>query len=96
MQPDQATEGEYRVITHPRPGTDHYNSVSFYSDPNYSFTNSINGFDAGQRKMYLALLLGTLAGFSGMAAKLGAVGLTSLVPWLTADARLFLLFHTLL
>lgn len=42
------------------------------------------------------LLLGTLAGFSGMAAKLAAVGLTSIVPWLTADARLFLLFHTLL
>jgi hypothetical protein len=42
------------------------------------------------------LLLGTLAGFSGMAAKLGAAGLTSLVPWLTAEARLFLLFHTLL
>ena len=33
------------------------------------------------------LLLGTLAGFSGMAAKLGAVGLTSLVPWLTADGN---------
>lgn len=41
-------------------------------------------------------LLGTLAGFLGMAAKLAAVGLASLVPWLTADARLFLLFHTLL
>ncbi len=27
--------------------------------------------------------VGTLAGFAGMAAKLGAVGLTSLVPWLT-------------
>ncbi|WP_049722678.1 MFS transporter [Gilvimarinus polysaccharolyticus] len=31
--------------------------------------------------------VGTLAGFSGMAAKLGAVGLTSLVPWLTADGN---------
>jgi ACS family hexuronate transporter-like MFS transporter len=29
----------------------------------------------------------TLAGFSGMAAKLGAVGLTSLVPMLTADGN---------
>lgn len=31
--------------------------------------------------------VGTLSGFSGMAAKLGAVGLTSLVPWLTADGN---------
>jgi ACS family hexuronate transporter-like MFS transporter len=31
--------------------------------------------------------VGTLAGFSGMAAKLGAVGLTSLVPILTADGN---------
>ena len=31
--------------------------------------------------------VGTLAGVSGMAAKLGAVGLTSLVPWLTADGN---------
>lgn len=31
--------------------------------------------------------VGTLSGFSGMAAKLGAVGLTSLVPFLTADGN---------
>ncbi|ALQ08664.1 MULTISPECIES: MFS transporter [Pseudoalteromonas] len=31
--------------------------------------------------------VGTLSGFSGMAAKLGAVGLTSLVPILTADGN---------
>lgn len=31
--------------------------------------------------------VGTLAGFAGMAAKLGAVGLTSLVPILTADGN---------
>ncbi|WP_137168180.1 MFS transporter [Salinimonas lutimaris] len=31
--------------------------------------------------------VGTLSGFSGMAAKLGAVGLTSLVPWLTAGGN---------
>ncbi|BBO26743.1 MFS transporter [Alteromonas sp. I4] len=31
--------------------------------------------------------VGTLSGFSGMAAKLGAVGLTSLVPYLTADGN---------
>ncbi|WP_218397775.1 MFS transporter [Alteromonas lipotrueae] len=31
--------------------------------------------------------VGTLAGFSGMAAKLGAVGLTALVPYLTADGN---------
>lgn len=31
--------------------------------------------------------VGTLAGFSGMAAKLGAAGLTSLVPWLTAGGN---------
>jgi ACS family hexuronate transporter-like MFS transporter len=33
--------------------------------------------------------VGTLAGFAGMAAKLGAVGLTTLVPWLTADGNYF-------
>lgn len=31
--------------------------------------------------------VGTLAGFSGMAAKLGAVGLTSLIPWLTSGGN---------
>jgi ACS family hexuronate transporter-like MFS transporter len=31
--------------------------------------------------------VGTLSGISGMAAKLGAVGLTSLVPILTADGN---------
>lgn len=31
--------------------------------------------------------VGTLAGFAGMAAKLGAVGLTSLVPYLTSDGN---------
>lgn len=31
--------------------------------------------------------VGTLAGFSGMAAKLTAVGLTSLVPWLTSGGN---------
>lgn len=38
--------------------------------------------------------VGTLAGLSGMAAKLGAVGLTSLVPMLTANgnyARAFII-----
>lgn len=33
--------------------------------------------------------VGTLAGFAGMAAKLGAVGLTTLVPWLTADGNYY-------
>ncbi len=31
--------------------------------------------------------VGTLAGFSGMAAKFGAVGLTSLIPWLTSGGN---------
>jgi MFS transporter, ACS family, aldohexuronate transporter len=31
--------------------------------------------------------VGTLSGFSGMAAKLGAAGLTSLVPWLTSGGN---------
>lgn len=31
--------------------------------------------------------VGTLAGFAGMAAKLGAFGLTALVPWLTAGGN---------
>lgn len=31
--------------------------------------------------------VGTLAGFAGMAAKFGAVGLTSLIPWLTSGGN---------
>lgn len=31
--------------------------------------------------------VGSLSGFAGMAAKLGAAGLTSLVPWLTSDGN---------
>jgi len=31
--------------------------------------------------------VGTLSGFSGMAAKLGAFGLTALVPWLTSGGN---------
>ncbi|MGB7393832.1 MAG: MFS transporter, partial [Pricia sp.] len=31
--------------------------------------------------------VGTLSGFAGTAAKLGAAGLTSLVPWLTSGGN---------
>jgi ACS family hexuronate transporter-like MFS transporter len=37
--------------------------------------------------MFGGKTIGTLAGISGMAAKLGAVALTSLVPWLTSGGN---------
>ena len=39
--------------------------------------------------MFSGKTVGTLAGFSGMAAKLAAVGLTSLVPWLTMGGNYY-------
>ena len=48
------------------------------------------------RKLVITLgclkTVGTLSGFSGMAAKLGAVGLTALVPWLTTGGNYYPVF----
>lgn len=49
----------------------------------FGFQTAIGNVQTLPSDFFSGKTVGTLAGFSGMAAKLGAVGLTSLVPWLT-------------
>ena len=49
----------------------------------FGFQTAIGNVQTLPSDLYGKKAVGTLSGFSGMAAKLGAVGLTSLVPWLT-------------
>ncbi|GAB3035179.1 MFS transporter [Bowmanella dokdonensis] len=53
----------------------------------FGFQTAIGNVQTLPSDLYSKRAVGTLAGFSGMAAKLGAVGLTSLVPFLTADGN---------
>lgn len=53
----------------------------------FGFQTAIGNIQTLPSDLFSGKRVGTLAGFSGMAAKLGAVGLTSLVPWLTADGN---------
>jgi ACS family hexuronate transporter-like MFS transporter len=53
----------------------------------FGFQTAIGNIQTLPSDLFSGNTVGTLAGFSGMAAKLGAVGLTSLVPWLTADGN---------
>jgi len=53
----------------------------------FGFQTAIGNVQTLPSDLYGKKAVGTLSGFSGMAAKLGAVGLTSLVPWLTADGN---------
>ena len=53
----------------------------------FGFQTAIGNIQTLPSDLFSGKTVGTLAGFSGMAAKLGAVGLTSLVPWLTADGN---------
>jgi ACS family hexuronate transporter-like MFS transporter len=53
----------------------------------FGFQTAIGNVQTLPSDLFSGKTVGTLAGFSGMAAKLGAVGLTSLVPWLTADGN---------
>jgi ACS family hexuronate transporter-like MFS transporter len=53
----------------------------------FGFQTAIGNVQTLPADLFSGKTVGTLAGFSGMAAKLGAVGLTSLVPWLTADGN---------
>ena len=55
----------------------------------FGFQTAIGNVQTLPSDLFSGKTVGTLAGFSGMAAKLGAVGLTSLVPWLTADGNYF-------
>jgi ACS family hexuronate transporter-like MFS transporter len=53
----------------------------------FGFQTAIGNVQTLPSDFYGGKSVGTLAGFSGMAAKLGAVGLTSLVPWLTSGGN---------
>ena len=53
----------------------------------FGFQTAIGNVQTLPSDLFGKKSVGTLAGFSGMAAKLGAVGLTSLVPILTADGN---------
>lgn len=53
----------------------------------FGFQTAIGNVQTLPADLFSGKTVGTLAGISGMAAKLGAVGLTSLVPWLTADGN---------
>ena len=53
----------------------------------FGFQTSIGNVQTLPSDMFGGKTIGTLAGLSGMAAKLGAVALTSLVPWLTAGGN---------
>ena len=53
----------------------------------FGFQTAIGNVQTLPSDLFSNKAVGTLAGFSGMAAKLGAVGLTSLVPILTADGN---------
>ena len=53
----------------------------------FGFQTAIGNVQTLPSDLYGKKAVGTLAGFSGMAAKLGALGLTALVPILTADGN---------
>jgi ACS family hexuronate transporter-like MFS transporter len=53
----------------------------------FGFQTAIGNVQTLPSDFFGGKTVGTLAGLSGMAAKLGAVGLTSLVPFLTAGGN---------
>ncbi|GAA6167661.1 MFS transporter [Sessilibacter corallicola] len=53
----------------------------------FGFQTAIGNVQTLPSDFYGGNTVGTLAGFAGMAAKLGAAALTSLVPWLTAGGN---------
>ena len=53
----------------------------------FGFQTAIGNVQTLPSDFFGGKTVGTLAGFAGMAAKLGAAGLTYLVPWLTSDGN---------
>jgi len=53
----------------------------------FGFQTAIGNVQTLPSDFFSGKTVGTLSGFSGMAAKLGAVGLTALVPYLTRDGN---------
>ncbi len=68
------------------PGTP-VNAVLIMAVILFGFQTAIGNVQTLPSDMFGKKTVGTLSGFSGMAAKLGAVGLTSLVPWLTSGGN---------
>jgi ACS family hexuronate transporter-like MFS transporter len=53
----------------------------------FGFQTAIGNVQTLPSDFFGGKTVGTLAGFAGMAAKLGAAGLTYLVPWLTSGGN---------
>ncbi len=53
----------------------------------FGFQTAIGNVQTLTSDLFSGKTVGTLAGFSGMAAKLTAAGLTYLVPWLTSGGN---------
>lgn len=53
----------------------------------FGFQTAIGNVQTLPSDLFGGKTVGTLSGFAGMAAKLGAFGLTALVPWLTAGGN---------
>jgi len=53
----------------------------------FGFQTAIGNVQTLPADFFGGKTVGTLSGFAGMAAKLGAAGLTSLVPWLTSNGN---------
>jgi ACS family hexuronate transporter-like MFS transporter len=53
----------------------------------FGFQTAIGNIQTLPSDLFGGKTIGTLAGFSGMAAKLGAAALTALVPWLTSGGN---------
>ena len=53
----------------------------------FGFQTAIGNVQTLPSDLYGKKTVGTLSGFAGMAAKLGAVGLTTLIPWLTSGGN---------
>ena len=53
----------------------------------FGFQTAIGNVQTLPSDLFGKKTVGTLSGYAGMAAKLGAVGLTSLIPWLTSGGN---------
>ena len=68
------------------PGTP-FNAVMIMAVILFGFQTAIGNVQTLPSDLFGGKPVGTLAGFAGMSAKLGAAALTSLVPWLTAGGN---------
>ena len=64
-----------------------FNAVIIMAVILFGFQTAIGNVQTLPSDLFSGKTVGTLAGFAGMAAKLGAAGLTYLVPWLTTGGN---------